>query len=244
MTNTIKLFAIAGIGALTAIAAPASAQVVPGDTFTFSVTGFDTTGTNGFFLTPVETATFGATTTYSGAGVNGQDITISSMQTLGVGTFTNTFTVSTPTSFITTAMLNGTTITEIEFDLGIFNGGANAVNTLLPISAYTANGTSLYSTNSTIALTPSTQLSADNTSYGFAEAVNSGTTAISGFNVRRFTYSITYANAATAAVPEPATWGMMILGFGVMGAVMRRRVRASEIRFNAKIKSISEGVTA
>ena len=27
----------------------------------------------------------------------------------------------------------------------------------------------------------------------------------------------------TAAVPEPATWGMMILGFGVMGAALRRR---------------------
>ena len=25
------------------------------------------------------------------------------------------------------------------------------------------------------------------------------------------------------AVPEPATWGMMIMGFGVMGAAMRRR---------------------
>lgn len=29
--------------------------------------------------------------------------------------------------------------------------------------------------------------------------------------------------AATAAVPEPATWGMMILGFGLMGYAMRRR---------------------
>ena len=28
---------------------------------------------------------------------------------------------------------------------------------------------------------------------------------------------------STAAVPEPATWGMMILGFGMMGAAMRRR---------------------
>ncbi|MBN8808384.1 MAG: PEP-CTERM sorting domain-containing protein [Sphingomonas sp.] len=27
----------------------------------------------------------------------------------------------------------------------------------------------------------------------------------------------------TAAVPEPATWGMMILGFGLMGAALRRR---------------------
>lgn len=30
---------------------------------------------------------------------------------------------------------------------------------------------------------------------------------------------------ATGAVPEPATWGMMILGFGLAGGAMRRSVR-------------------
>ena len=30
-------------------------------------------------------------------------------------------------------------------------------------------------------------------------------------------------NFAVAAVPEPATWAMMIMGFGAMGAVIRRR---------------------
>lgn len=34
-----------------------------------------------------------------------------------------------------------------------------------------------------------------------------------------------------AAVPEPATWGMMILGFGVMGGAMRRRTRVSRVTF-------------
>jgi hypothetical protein len=28
-----------------------------------------------------------------------------------------------------------------------------------------------------------------------------------------------------SAVPEPATWAMMILGFGLVGGVMRRRQR-------------------
>lgn len=37
---------------------------------------------------------------------------------------------------------------------------------------------------------------------------------------------------ATAAVPEPATWAMMIMGFGVVGASMRRRAKvATGIRF-------------
>lgn len=32
-------------------------------------------------------------------------------------------------------------------------------------------------------------------------------------------------NVSIAAVPEPATWGMMILGFGLAGGAMRRRSR-------------------
>lgn len=33
---------------------------------------------------------------------------------------------------------------------------------------------------------------------------------------------------ATGAVPEPATWGLMILGFGALASVMRRRGPASQ----------------
>jgi hypothetical protein len=32
--------------------------------------------------------------------------------------------------------------------------------------------------------------------------------------------------ATTAPVPEPSTWAMLILGFGMIGAVLRRRIRA------------------
>ena len=35
--------------------------------------------------------------------------------------------------------------------------------------------------------------------------------------------------AASGAVPEPATWGMMILGFGMMGASVRYRRRSSKV---------------
>jgi hypothetical protein len=40
------------------------------------------------------------------------------------------------------------------------------------------------------------------------------------------TYIYTAA-PAPSAVPEPATWGMMVLGFGAMGLAMRRRQRTS-----------------
>lgn len=38
--------------------------------------------------------------------------------------------------------------------------------------------------------------------------------------------------AAASAVPEPATWGLMILGFGGVGFVLRRRARTrTRVRF-------------
>jgi PEP-CTERM motif len=37
------------------------------------------------------------------------------------------------------------------------------------------------------------------------------------------TGNVILASAAVAAVPEPATWGLMIFGFGIVGASMRSR---------------------
>jgi hypothetical protein len=34
---------------------------------------------------------------------------------------------------------------------------------------------------------------------------------------------LTYTTGVTAGVPEPASWAMMILGFGAAGALLRRR---------------------
>ncbi len=38
--------------------------------------------------------------------------------------------------------------------------------------------------------------------------------------------SFEFDNLAISAVPEPATWGMMLLGFGAVGSVVRRRRQA------------------
>jgi hypothetical protein len=40
-----------------------------------------------------------------------------------------------------------------------------------------------------------------------------------------FRVTITEADAGPGAVPEPATWAMMVGGFGAVGAAMRRRQR-------------------
>lgn len=40
-----------------------------------------------------------------------------------------------------------------------------------------------------------------------------------------------FTTAATGAVPEPATWGMMIIGVGVVGAMRRRQVAARRVTY-------------
>lgn len=45
------------------------------------------------------------------------------------------------------------------------------------------------------------------------------------------TIYINQGAGATGAVPEPATWGMMILGFGLIGAAVRRRNVRTTVRF-------------
>jgi len=62
-------------------------------------------------------------------------------------------------------------------------------------------------------------------------ASSSYTAVITGFNNADFgTYSLTISTAE-APVPEPATWGLMLLGFGAVGAGARYRRRGTAVRF-------------
>ena len=47
-------------------------------------------------------------------------------------------------------------------------------------------------------------------------------------------------SSRVSRLPEPATWAMMIIGFGLIGVVVRRGLRRSDERFNAYIRSITE----
>lgn len=49
---------------------------------------------------------------------------------------------------------------------------------------------------------------------------------------------------ATPAVPETATWAMMILGMGAVGYALRRAKRRSDVQFDVKIKRITAGALA
>lgn len=48
----------------------------------------------------------------------------------------------------------------------------------------------------------------------------------------------------SGAVPEPATWAMMLVGFGAIGFAMRSAKRRSDEKFDAKIKNITYGAVA
>jgi hypothetical protein len=42
------------------------------------------------------------------------------------------------------------------------------------------------------------------------------------------TYALSQGTLSVTAVPEPATWSLMLVGFGALGVVLRSRRRASE----------------
>ena len=48
----------------------------------------------------------------------------------------------------------------------------------------------------------------------------------------------------TGAVPEPASWAMMILGMGAVGFALRSAKRRSEEKFETKIKNMTYGAVA
>ncbi len=212
----------------------ASAGVTPGDTFTFSIAGFNSTSGAGFILGSGLSTVFGTTNTFAAAGFNAQDYTISSWEVVGATTTTDFFKISTPLNFLTSTKVNNVTITALQFDIGTANSGvgvatgADTISFTDPIASYTAAGNIVYSAANTVFnLTPTVSLPSGTLILTAAEGVNVGTSAISTLAIHEFDFSITYANAAP--VPEASTWAMLMAGLGLtVGAVRRRRSRAAE----------------
>jgi hypothetical protein len=67
-----------------------------------------------------------------------------------------------------------------------------------------------------------------------AAAITSGSVALSDYFPDTPGYShITFFNTGSTAVPEPATWAMMLMCFGLVGAAMRHRQRQrADVRFS------------
>lgn len=63
-------------------------------------------------------------------------------------------------------------------------------------------------------------------------------------NTSNFVLARIRLNGDVAAVPEPATWAMMLIGFGGIGLTIRRAKRRSDEKFEAKIKRLAAGSLA
>ncbi len=203
--------------------------VTPNDTFTFDYSGYNSTSGTGYILGG-GTATFGTPLTLATGGVNGQSLTLTSTETVNGLTTTDTFTLTTPTNFITTTTVNGTKITALQFDIGNANSGVipgapNTVDYALPVTGNTQTGGIIYNTATTFALTPTTTLTNNGLSLAAVEGVNDGTTAISTLAIHSFTYSVTY-NTIPTVVPEPSTMALGALGLAGCAATILRRRRA------------------
>lgn len=207
----------------------AQAAVTLGDTFGIAIVGYDHSTVvdgiaQGGYLLSRQTVTFGTTQVFKGYA--GQAITMTSSQKVGDATTTNFFSISTPVNFLNAATLDGVRINAMSFAFGGGNAGLNAVSLTGPITSISGLGQISYSVSSSLTNTPTLVLSPDGQSYSGASTVStSATSGLYQFAIRQFDVTVTYANPV-APVPEPATWAMMIVGFGAVGASLRRQRRA------------------
>ena len=89
-----------------------------------------------------------------------------------------------------------------------------------------ATGTKTFQANTTYKVSVNTLA---RTGFANADAQVIGT----GTQAYKYDRSISFSlNGVTGAVPEPATWAMMILGFGLVGAALRQR-RGGQIKLPA-----------
>lgn len=77
-----------------------------------------------------------------------------------------------------------------------------------------------------------------------AAALANGPVTSGGHSVAPGTRQALVTTKAKARLPEPATWLMLIGGMYGIGAALRRRHRAAEAAFTAKLRSIAAGEDA
>jgi len=153
------------------------------------------------------TATAGAGGTFAGAFKN---------QGIGSGTFSDVFTFTLPTN----GLGSGTVTTSVT-DLGSVND--------LDFTSVTINDIAAQITKTAggafeVAFINNVPIIAGQLNRLVVNGVSRGNGAYGG----QATFT-----PVTSAVPEPATWAMMIMGFGVVGYAMRRR--RTTVRFSQAV---------
>lgn len=138
----------------------------------------------------------------------------------GPATGSGTFTTSD-----TPMQVGGQTAFRIIGITGTVNGSAIVAPTL-------ASGYGNYFTTGATFLDGSgvNFATAAGTNVAFFNQSNNGLYRINTTNPFTSSY-LNVTSSAVAAVPEAATWGMMILGFGLMGGALRQRLGVTKVSF-------------
>lgn len=200
----MRNYLIAAVAAVS-IAGSAHAVTIPAGTASFS-----------YLFTP--TVTTGATTgTYSGTGaIFATSATGGYTGATGFGTTDGSFTFSNTVGTTVAAAL------PFFFTFGDYTFSVSSLETI----GYTVSGSGA-SSNTAISL----YLLGTTIANGFTATPSSVTLQLNSTGGSAFGASATLANPPSLAVPEPATWALMLGGFGIMGATMRGSRRKVSLRF-------------
>ncbi|UUR07682.1 PEPxxWA-CTERM sorting domain-containing protein [Sphingomonas glaciei] len=188
--------------------------------------------------------TTAATTLIGNTGIGAEDLTISLDGTTGYVTAQgNLYSINLSTGASTLlgsigATLDGLTTAPIAVTIGGINYSAGTIfgvdsGTLFMLNVLTPSSSTI---GSTTGASETLDFASDGTLWGqnngTFNVINSSTFASipdgasAGGN---FAFGMAIAPSISAAVPEPSTWAMMLIGFGAIGASMRRRRTVSAL---------------
>ena len=157
------------------------------------------TGPSGFFGD--DSVQAGSSSVAAVPGVGGFAFGTGPGTTGGAGSFTRTFTFLTPTGFnLTNVVANNVasdTLTNLDFSSVTLNGVAFTLTGGVIENATLLNQALIQGGNNILTLS----------------GVTGGDAALSG----------NLSFSAVPAIPEPATWAFMLIGFGAVGYSMRKR---------------------
>jgi hypothetical protein len=199
----MRNYMLAAVAAV-GIAGSAQAVTIPAGTASFS-----------FLFNPTVT-TGAATGTYSGSG---QIFTTSATGgytgATGFGTSSGSF------SFSNTLGATVATSLPLFISFGSYTFSVSSIETLgySSLNGGADTAVSLYLLGTTLA-------------NGFTATPSSVTLQLNSTGGSAFSVGATLANPPSLAVPEPATWAMLLGGFGMMGAAMRSSRRKVSLRFS------------
>ena len=138
----------------------------------------------------------------------------------GMGGYSGTL-FGDPTPYLTVIPGTTVTLTALSGYLTSFSFYMGSPDTYNSIHLHGLNGYDQVVSGSTLVTNDTNQ----QWSWGKRVNLDFGGAQVTSIDFNSTSYSFEVDNFAGAAggVPEPATWGLIILGFGAMGAVLRRR---------------------